>query len=219
MHQYAYSPAIFCRVLDLHLYRRESFLILWAGLLRAANLAFVAVSVSLMMFIIFTVYVSTGGILTPKRVFTTLSLLTTIRFVTVDFLVQNIFAMMECRVATVRLQVQQQQAILLCINVCMCIYIFHQRLLELGEFDGVQDSIHASPGMCLALISSSTALKEQILESKLIELATSCGHGREVATSCSSCLPVHKCIPLTKHSIKLQSLRSCEISLQNCTNY
>ena len=76
-----------------------------AGLVRGSSLAFVIMSVSLIMYIVFAVYTSTGGELTPKKVFTTLSLLIVIRLTTVHFFIQNTLAMVEGRVATIRLQV------------------------------------------------------------------------------------------------------------------
>ncbi len=87
------------------MYRKESLLILQAGLIRAASLAFMMISLTLLMYIIFTAYTATGGVLTPKKVFTTLSILIVIRLTSVHFLVQNSLSMMEGRVATVRLQV------------------------------------------------------------------------------------------------------------------
>lgn len=85
--------------------RKESFIILQAGLIRAASLGFMIVSLNIVMYIIFTAYTATGGILTPKKVFTTLSLLIFLRLTTVHFFIQNVLAMVEGRVATVRLQV------------------------------------------------------------------------------------------------------------------
>jgi hypothetical protein len=85
--------------------RKESSIILQAGFVRASGLAFTIISLSLMMFIIFTAFAATGGVLTPKKVFTTLSLLVVLRSTSIYYLVLNIPAMVEGRVATVRLQV------------------------------------------------------------------------------------------------------------------
>lgn len=71
------------------------------------------VSLNIVMFIVFSVYAATGGVLTPKKVFTTLSLLIVLRLTTVHFLVQNFLAFAEGRVATIRLQV----------STCMTCYV------------------------------------------------------------------------------------------------
>ena len=107
--------------LSLQNIRKESFLILQAGLVRAASLGFMIVSLTLIMYIVFTAYAATGGVLTPKKVFTTLSLLIVVRLTTIHFLIQNVLAMVEGRVATVRLQVIA--CVSLCIVVCTCTYV------------------------------------------------------------------------------------------------
>jgi hypothetical protein len=63
------------------------------------------VSLTLLMFLLFSVFTAIGGELTPKRVFTTLSLLIVLRLTTVEFFILNVLAMTEGRVAVVRLQV------------------------------------------------------------------------------------------------------------------
>ena len=79
-------------------------MILKAGLVRVASLAFYLVSLTPLMYIIFATYAGTGGELTPKKVFTTLSLLLVLRL-TVTFFSKNVLYMVESRVAVVRLQV------------------------------------------------------------------------------------------------------------------
>ena len=76
-----------------------------AGLVNAAFLGFVAVFVNVVMYVVFTVYTATGGELTPKKVFTTLSLVFTLHLTTVSFLTQGILGIVEASVATRRLQV------------------------------------------------------------------------------------------------------------------
>ncbi len=73
--------------------------------MRAASLAFMITSLTLIVYIVFAVYTATGGDLTPKKLFTTLSLLIVIRTTTVYAFIVNTLAMVEGRVATVRLQV------------------------------------------------------------------------------------------------------------------
>ena len=85
--------------------RLESTLILKGGLVRAFSLAFMIVSITIMSFIVFSVYTGTGGILTPKKVFTVLSLLINLRLTSVHFVVQNALAMSEGHVAISRIQV------------------------------------------------------------------------------------------------------------------
>ena len=86
-------------------YRMESKIILHGGMVRASSLGFTFVSLTLLMFLLFSTYTATGGELTPKKVFTSLSLLIFLRLTTVHFFIQNVLAMTEGRVAVVRLQV------------------------------------------------------------------------------------------------------------------
>ena len=58
-----------------------------------------------MAFILFSVYTAAGGVLTPKRVFTVLSLLIVLRLTTVHFMVQNALSMSEGLVAISRIGV------------------------------------------------------------------------------------------------------------------
>ena len=93
-----------------YLNSKESRIIFHGGMVRGSSLGFTIVSLTLLMFLLFSVFAATGGELTPKRVFTTLSLLIVLRLTTVHFFVQNVLAMTEGRVAVVRLQVGSQYA-------------------------------------------------------------------------------------------------------------
>lgn len=62
-------------------------------------------TLTLLMFLVFTVFTATGGELTPKKIFTTLSLLITLRITNVDYMVLNILSMSEFKVVMTRLQV------------------------------------------------------------------------------------------------------------------
>jgi len=63
-------------------------------------------SLSLIMFIVVSAFVGTGGSLTPQRVFTTLSLVVTIRR-TMFVVMRGMFKLYEKRVADARIQVRQ----------------------------------------------------------------------------------------------------------------
>ena len=63
------------------------------------------VSVTFITWLVFTVYVTTGGTLTPKKVFTTLSLVTFLRLTSIHFVILNALGMSEGRVALKRIQV------------------------------------------------------------------------------------------------------------------
>ena len=73
-----------CRLHSItYFLRRESTIILKGGLVRAFGLAFMIVSITIMTFILFSVYTSIGGVLTPKIVFTVLSLIIILRLTSV----------------------------------------------------------------------------------------------------------------------------------------
>ncbi len=98
-------------------FRKESLIILKGGLVRAFGLAFMIVSVTIMTFLVFSVYTATGGILSPKKVFTVLSLLLILRLTSVHFLVQNSLAMSEGFVAISRINVSLTESTRL--HICM----------------------------------------------------------------------------------------------------
>lgn len=86
--------------------RSESLLILKGGIARALTQAFnLGIVVPVMMALTFIVFTATGGELTPRRVFTTLSLIGFLRRSSVAFLVRCFFLVYEARVALVRIQV------------------------------------------------------------------------------------------------------------------
>lgn len=87
--------------------RYESLLILKGGMVRASNLAFVMMSASLMAFVVFCVYTATGGDLTPKKVFTTLSLIYVLRLISVHHLILNVVGFSEAHVAVTRINVRR----------------------------------------------------------------------------------------------------------------
>ena len=82
-------------------------IILRAGLIRAYNLAIsITFSNTLIMFIVFTAFTAVGGTLTPRRVFTTLSLIVAIRRSMLFLFVRGIFQLSERKVADNRIQVR-----------------------------------------------------------------------------------------------------------------
>ena len=58
------------------------------------------------MFIVLTAFVATDGTLTPRRVFTTLSLLGIMRRTTLRFFVRCMFLISEAKVALTRIKVK-----------------------------------------------------------------------------------------------------------------
>ena len=88
----------------LSFYRNESFIIFQGAIIRACTLANMIVSVSIIMWLMMTAYVGTGGEPTTRQVFTTLSLLTTLRLSTY-FFVLAILGYSEGQVAISRIQV------------------------------------------------------------------------------------------------------------------
>lgn len=80
-------------------------IILQGGLIRASGAGLMIVSLTMFMFVMFSVFTATGGQLSPRIIFTTLSLLITLRTSSVDFLVRNILSISEIQVAIARLQV------------------------------------------------------------------------------------------------------------------
>ena len=90
------------------LHRRESSLILRAGFIRAGyDYPLFTISPSLVMFIVASAFVGTGGTLSPRKVFTTLSLVWSMRETLMFLLVRAIFMLYEGRVAGTRIQVRQ----------------------------------------------------------------------------------------------------------------
>ena len=87
--------------------RKESVINQQGGVIRASGAGLIIISLTLLMFLVFTVFTATGGELTPRNIFTTLSLLITLRVTSVDYMVLNILSMSEFKVVITRLQVGQ----------------------------------------------------------------------------------------------------------------
>ncbi len=85
-------------------FRNESGIIFKGAIIRACNLAYMIVSTSIIMWLVLTVHIGTGGDLSTRQVFTTLSLLTSLRLSSY-FFVLAILGFSEGRVAIHRIQV------------------------------------------------------------------------------------------------------------------
>ena len=73
---------------------------------RAVNLAFFYVSLGLVNLLMFSTFtLATGNPLTPRMVFTTLTLLQNLRWATIIFMVELILGLQEAKVAFTRIQV------------------------------------------------------------------------------------------------------------------
>ena len=91
---------------SVYSFRKESALVLQAGFTRAIGLAFMIVFINIVTYITFAAYTASGGELSAKKVFTTISLLIGIRLTSVFQFIQNILGIVEARVASVRIQVR-----------------------------------------------------------------------------------------------------------------
>ena len=74
-------------------------------MIRACGLGSVNTAITVAMFLVFSVFTATGGELSPRKVFVTLSLLIVLRLVGVQWGVHNVLNTFEGWVALVRLQV------------------------------------------------------------------------------------------------------------------
>ena len=87
-------------------YRHESAIILCGGMVRAVNISYRSgFGTTLATSIVILTFAGTGGQLTPRRVFTVLSLVTALRRTNFNFFVQALFQVSELRVAQVRIKV------------------------------------------------------------------------------------------------------------------
>ena len=86
-------------------FRSELMIIVKGALIRGLNIGFYSFSLPVILFVTFWIYASVGGTLTPKRVFTTLSLLSLVRLISVHFIVQATLLLSEGIVAIQRIQV------------------------------------------------------------------------------------------------------------------
>ena len=87
--------------------RKESKLITQASIIRACNLAFAYVSLNVLNFLTFSTYTASGNDLTPRTVFTFISLISFGRLYFVHFLIIFLLSISEVRVAMKRIKVNQ----------------------------------------------------------------------------------------------------------------
>ena len=87
--------------------RLEVKAILKSSVIRVINLSYYDISLPLILLIVFSVYVSIdeNNVLTSKKVFTTLSLLSFVRLISLKFLVSSVIQISEGRVALKRISV------------------------------------------------------------------------------------------------------------------
>ena len=85
--------------------RREIWVVLQGSIIRALNLSCFTVYVPLAMFAMFSVYAASGGLITPKRVFTILSLLSVARLLSIHLFIIEVLLISEGIVALKRIQV------------------------------------------------------------------------------------------------------------------
>ena len=83
----------------------ESSSVLKAGMLQGTNWAIEHASLPLLMFAAFSLFVSTGGILTPKKVFTALSLFNIVQRGIMLLYIRSVFLLTEAGIAVSRIQV------------------------------------------------------------------------------------------------------------------
>ena len=77
-------------------------------MIRVSVNAYIRVGITLLAAVTFIPYVGTGGMLTPPRVFTVLSLMFSVRTTTLNFVVKCMFNVTEAFVANRRLQVHRE---------------------------------------------------------------------------------------------------------------
>ena len=83
------------------------FIIIEAFMIRAINITYFTVSLPLIMFVVFSVYVNTSDEqITPRKVFVTLSLLTFVRLTSIHFFINGTLVISEARVAWKRIRVK-----------------------------------------------------------------------------------------------------------------
>ena len=100
-----HSPLFFVVVLIIH--RHEVKLITYSGIIRNLSISFNVAGIRpFIMGVTFLVFVGTGGELTTKKVFTTISLFTVLS-TSIIFLVRCFFLLYEAFVAIKRIQVSQ----------------------------------------------------------------------------------------------------------------
>ena len=113
--------------------RLETLLILKGGITRTLTQAFnIGIALPLMMALTFITFAAVGGEVTPRRVFTTLSLIGFLRRSSITFIVRCFFTVYEARVALVRIQVT-----ILIIHVSMYLKARHFSRFIMGSLSSL----------------------------------------------------------------------------------
>ena len=97
--------------------RKEAQLILKGASIRASNLGYYSASAVIILFAVFTTYVGMGGVLTPKKVFTAISLLTALRIIAIHLFLVGLVYLNESRVATTRITVRSDALLKFCFSL------------------------------------------------------------------------------------------------------
>ena len=88
-------------------YRKESRIITQASMIQVVNSVLFYTSISLLSFTTFSTYASLGNALSPKKVFTAITLLSFIRLYCVQFFVLAFLGLSELSVAVKRIEVSE----------------------------------------------------------------------------------------------------------------
>lgn len=94
---------VFMKIVN-QLRRKESLTILKSSMIRAGNFTLFTVSLTLMTFMVFSTYSGTGGTLTPKAIFTILSLSGALRVTSIHFFVLGILNLSESSISVRRIE-------------------------------------------------------------------------------------------------------------------
>lgn len=87
-------------------FRLESLLVLKGGIVRALTIALkMNIATPFMLFLTFIGFAAAGGVLTPRKVFTVLSLIEFLKRSSISYAANSFFFVYEARIALTRIQV------------------------------------------------------------------------------------------------------------------
>ena len=131
-----------CSLLCLH--RKESILITLAAMIRAVTSVFLDVSPGMIALLIFSTFaVTTGQPLSPAIVFTSISLLSYLRFNVIMLMLRGILGLQEGRVAFQRIEVHMHMRTYMYVHthIHVCTYVHACVKLPLNVVYGDVDSL------------------------------------------------------------------------------
>ena len=99
-------------------YRKEVKIITKASLIRALNQGLFYSVLSILNFVTFSTYTGLGNVLTPRKVFTAISLFTVMRLFFYHLIVLGALGMSEVWVSLKRIEVK---FVRVCVLVCVCV--------------------------------------------------------------------------------------------------